>query len=49
MMSSVWKGKYFYPDGCFTNMWLGFKAVDAKSYVGTSLLSHTLFCRRLSA
>jgi hypothetical protein len=36
MEGVVWKGKYFYPDGHFTNQWLGFKAVSAEAVIGPS-------------
>lgn len=32
----VWKGKEFYPDGAFTNRWLGFRAISSHVHVGPS-------------
>jgi len=34
--SIVWKGKYFYCDGRFTNQWCGFRAVESDVTVGPS-------------
>lgn len=34
---AVWKGKYFYPDGCFTNQWVGFRAISSSAVIGPSL------------
>jgi hypothetical protein len=34
----VWKGKYFYPDGRFTNQWACFRAIESRVTVGPSWL-----------
>jgi hypothetical protein len=36
LSGTVWKGKYFYPDGCFTNQWVGFRAISSSAAVGSS-------------
>jgi hypothetical protein len=33
---TVWKGKYFYADGCITNQWLGFRAISTHVSSGAS-------------
>src|SRR5262249_45651609 len=32
----AWKGKYFHPDGSFTNQWAGFRAISSHVAVGPS-------------
>ncbi len=34
---AVWKGKYFYPDGCFINQWVGFRAISSCAVIAPSL------------
>jgi hypothetical protein len=34
----VWKGKYFRPDGTFTNQWAGFRAISSRVELGPSWL-----------
>lgn len=36
MQGMVWKGKYFYGDGRFTNQWAGFRAVESVVETGPS-------------
>jgi hypothetical protein len=36
MDSTMWRGKYFYPDGRFTNQFIGFRAIESRAWMGTS-------------
>jgi hypothetical protein len=36
LAGTVWKGKYFYSDGCITNQWLGFRAISTHIASGSS-------------
>ncbi len=33
---AVWKGKYFYDDGCFINQWVGFRAISSSAVIAPS-------------